>query len=1117
MSLNLNRSLRITVGIGLALLLMQGVLFYVVFDNFKTAVRGNVEKQQYALVTTLAKELDDKIQEHLSLVENIAKLAPTAAFAQDAPARAFLLRHAEICTVFDHGLFLFAPDGKLLARLPRLQAMQLDPDFSYRDQIKEVTSKRRPVISLPYVSPLDGEPVVMFLAPVFDGQGRLRGLLGGALSLLHDNFLSNVAKARIGSSGYLYLFAQDRTMIVHPDRSRILQHDVPPKVNLMFDRALAGFEGSGETVNSRGLSAVSAFKRLKMAPWVLGANFPVDEAFAPLKKATNNLLIAFAVTMLGSGLSLRLITGRMRGEVAGRAEAESYAGLLLESVGEGVLGITEAGNISFANQGALQLLGYDSAQQLLGRNAQQLLYHGREIDPDGLPDQCLIYQALGSKSSQHSENEVLWRRDLSSFLADFSCTSVWSGERFHGGVITFRDISERREIQERLRLQAAALEVAANSIMITDRAARISWVNRAFTRQTGYAPQEAVGCHPVKLLAGRRDPLLHREIQDCLNGKFAWHGELLSRRKDGSCFDEEVTITPLLDDQGEITHFISIMQEITERKRSEEALLQGNMALEQANSQLVLAIDRAEELALKAERANAAKSEFLANMSHEIRTPMNAIIGVGNLLLDTKLTANQRDYLRMLTISAELLTGIIDDILDFSKIEAGKLEIARVEFALEEVVGEQMTIFAMGAKDKGVELRAELDRTIPGRLLGDARRLAQILNNLVSNALKFTRHGFITLAVTVVERDAQAVELEFCVRDSGIGIRDDHQAQLFQAFTQVDGSVTRNHGGTGLGLAICKRLAELMGGRIWCESTPGIGSVFSFRLPFAVGSGKPAAIAPRAASPARTRFNGERILLVEDNVFNQKVAVGLLKKGGLQVTVASNGVEALELIERYDFDLVLMDIQMPEMDGLRAARLIRQLHKPGVATLPILAVSANAMEHDMVESLAAGMNAHITKPFTPESFYGTIGFWLGAGGASTDDPGGVPVPERGSDLEPAPRQSTEQLDVETGIRQVGGDLDLYRELLSRFVLEYGGKQEDIGREVSQGNLRVAAQLAHSVKGIAGVLAAGPLQLAAQRLEEALKGENEPYDPLIEIFRKELTATLVCVGGALASG
>jgi PAS domain S-box-containing protein len=794
-------------------------------------------------------------------------------------------------------------------------------------------------------------------------------------------------------------------------------------------------------------------------------------------------LLALCCTILGSCIVLHVIARRLKGEVAKRTEAEEQLSLLLASVGEGVLGVDAAGSIYFVNKTALRLLGYDSVDELVGKNARELMHRGSPDCPNCKRRKCRLFSCFAGGSPNHAENELVWRGDGSSFCADFSCMPVWNGPTLQGAVITFRDVSAQKKSRDRLRVQSAALEAAASSILITDMNHRILWVNRAFTAQTGYTLQESVGELPIALMAGGKDEELFRNLGETLARKEPWHGEVVSRRKDGTLYHEDVTITPVLDEAGEVFHFIGIMQDVSERKRSEEALRNGNLALEHANAKLLLAIERANELAVKAERANAAKSEFLANMSHEIRTPMNAIIGVGHLLRQTRLNDQQQDFLQTLTVSADALLGIINDILDLSKIEAGKLVLDQVRFAPKQVVGEVLSLVRQKAEEKGLRVSSDADDALPSWLMGDPLRLGQILNNLLSNALKFTSAGEIAVKVRVLRRVPEGVELEFSVRDTGIGIREQDQVNLFQPFTQVDGSITRNYGGTGLGLAICRELSALMGGEIWCQSTPGLGSTFFFTLPFAVAAGGGSEKLPR--EPQETsRFNGEHILLVEDNVFNQQVAMALLENAGLRVTLAGNGLEALQLVRAEQFDVVLMDIQMPVMDGLATAREIRKLGKGG-GELPIVAISANASDQDVRESIAAGMNGHITKPYTPELLYGAISRWL---------------------KEKQARDGA-RLDVEKAIRQIGGDRKLYRDLLVRFVEEYGEKGKELRSDVGGGNLLRAAHQAHAIKGVAGVLAAKTLQAAAQKLESALKQEKRELEPLLSRFDDELAATL----------
>ncbi|WP_224981343.1 PAS domain-containing hybrid sensor histidine kinase/response regulator [Geomonas agri] len=805
------------------------------------------------------------------------------------------------------------------------------------------------------------------------------------------------------------------------------------------------------------------------------------------------LLIAVACTVFGWFLAWHYMVRR---DDPGVAESGPHASLLLQSVEEGVVSVDGTGYVTFANQAAHELLGYREGE-LVGRDLREVMHHGQSPHCSHCAkESCLLNSAFAGGSRQRSRNELLWRKDGSSFSADFSSSKLAGGRR-PGAVLTFRDVSARREFEDRLRLQGAALEAAMNGIIIANRQERIIWVNQALCRILGRTPEQLLGKDPRSLFSTDGDPDVLAGLVESLEERHPWQGELAGRRGDGTVLEQEVTVTPVLDEAGEPTDFIWIMLDISQRKASEAALQESTRMQEEANRQLVRTVQRANELAVKSARASAAKSEFLANMSHEIRNPMNAIVGAGHLLQGTELTPRQNEYLQTLMVSADLLLGIINDVLDFSKIEAGKLMIDRITFSLQDVVAELLAVYAPRARQQGVDLRVELDAQIPELLIGDPMRLAQILNNLLSNALKFTRHGSVQLAVKLARKEPGSAELIFAVRDSGIGILAEDQVQLFQAFTQLDGSITRSHSGTGLGLAICKRLTAMMKGEIWCESIPGLGSTFSFWLPFCIASAD--SKVERKKGTGFTRFRQQRVLLVEDNPFNQKVALALLERGGLQVTVAGNGDEAVDLVRTKEFDLVLMDVRMPVKDGLTAAREIRALDKPGTESLPILAVSANAMDDDVAASLAAGMNGHIAKPFTPDSLFGAIAVWLNGQGRTS----------AGEEEQVEERPTVAKVDFETGVRQTGGDRKLYRDLLRQFEREYQNQGAEIEREIRAGNKEEAARLAHSVKGIAGVLAAQPLHGAAQRLETALKGEGDPTRVLAD-FREELIGTIACL-------
>ena len=584
-------------------------------------------------------------------------------------------------------------------------------------------------------------------------------------------------------------------------------------------------------------------------------------------------------------------------------------------------------------------------------------------------------------------------------------------------------------------------------VSITDTQGTIIYANDKFCRISGYARAELLGRNHRIVKSGRHPDSLYAEMWETIAAGRTWHGEICNRARQGMEYWVAATIVPFLDEFGLPFEYIAIRTDITARKQAEADLM------------------HARDIA---EAASRAKGEFLANVSHEIRTPMNGIIGMTDLVLDSPLDVEQREYLQIVKSSADALLTLINDILDFSKIEAGKLTVECIEFDLRQVFGETLAPLRLRAGQKGLRFGIEIDAAVPTRVAGDPVRLRQVLVNLVGNAVKFTERGAIAVEVRVDANPNRTATLQVTVRDSGIGIPDDKLAQVFEAFSQADSSTTRKYGGTGLGLTISNRLVELMGGSMEVASTLGEGSVFCFSLPLGMPDSRPPAPADAAeASRQAATVRALSVLLVEDNPVNQMVATRMLEKWGHWVSLAQNGREAFDRLADRRFDLVLMDMQMPVMGGVDATRLIRRREDNiGLPRQRIVAMTANAMAEDRDACLAAGMDDYLAKPITAAA----LAAKLEAAGAQERRTLSVASPD---------------FDYARALAEM--DADILTLVTPVFLDSYSREVEGLAHAIAADDVERAGHGAHALKGTLAVFGADPAQRRAGEIEMLVRG------------------------------
>ena len=718
---------------------------------------------------------------------------------------------------------------------------------------------------------------------------------------------------------------------------------------------------------------------------------------------------------------------------------------ILDSTPVAMLAHDAAGHCTYINRSALNLLGHERTEAIIGQDVRVIL-HGHANDRPVPRETGPIRDTVGREMlCRHADGTALPVRYWSYPL---------SGDRSTGeSLITLLDQREHQESEQRARLANTVFESVGEALLITDVDANIVAVNQAYTELTGWSMDEILGQNPRFRRSGRHDNDFYRELWRNLLEAGGWQGELWNLRKDGACYLEEVKITTVTNAQGEIIHYVAAFRDLTEvRRRTEE--------LETARRQ--------------AEAANLAKSRFVANMSHEIRTPLTAIVGFAETLTETDQSPEEQlQAVNAIIRNGHYLLELVEDVLDFSKIEADRLLVEHVEMAVDAWLLDIAALATARANAKGLAFDLTVEPPWPAVIMTDPTRAKQILVNLLNNAFKFTERGSVRLRISL---DRAREQLVCEVTDTGIGIEEHRLRDLFEAFVQADASTVRKHGGSGLGLNIARTLARRLGGDLTARSARGVGSQFKATIATGPVSEDDLRMEPleclesswpEPSPPDDAPTLAGDVLLVDDHSDNRDLIRHRLEQAGARVVTAENGQDAVERAQERPFDLILMDMQMPVMDGLDATRLLRLTGCED----PIVALTANATGEDRQAALEAGCNDYLTKPIDQRRLRDVLVRYLSA--------------------------SARKQPLESG-EPLAFDTPHYQRLRARFLHGLPDSLSEIRQAHRQGDLAELAGLSHRLRGVAGHVGLAEATRLAGAIElRARQGDRDALAGLLD--------------------
>jgi PAS domain S-box-containing protein len=1228
------QSLRTNIAIGVIafVLFVATVISIGAAALIERGMKPTLGRQEYDLLRSAAVHLDSQLAQREDELEALGQVLLPSLPGDRTLLREQLLSHKRLTRNFSN-VGIINANGDVLADLNGPIERRIN--IANRPHFQEAMRTGKPVISQPLKSVLSGKPTVVVNVPIVLS-GIVRYVLVGGIDLNSKSLLEPLQSATLGETGYFYLMTSKGILISHPEPERLL-HDVRenPGVSAAAERALQGFEGWMEAANRNGKLGIYSITRLNNVDWILVGRHPTEEAFAPIISLRTHATVAALLFAVMAGLIVWLLARRfigplerLRGTVeaieGGSASAamlqssrpdeigdlsnqfyrlvtaqeaseqnarenESFIRALIQQAPDAVVCWDLQGLITEWNLQAETMFGW-CPDEAIGTNIAGL------IIPEHLRDQHLAHAFADSGTRPLIRGPVRLpglRKDGTQLQIELSLTAIPAGMDTIS-IAFLRDVTVHIEREERLATSERRLQMVADSmpalIAYIDREERFRFTNAYCKKSLGIEPDSMLGKTVNEVLGDEIYGRLKENIAIALAGKPV-HFEV-SRDDPERTAHFMTDFIPDVQVNGEVHGFYTLVMDISERKEAE---------LRQATSEQ------------RADAANRAKSAFVANVSHEIRTPMNAVLGIAQLLRNTPLRDDQREYLDIIQTSGVSLIAILNDVLDFSKIEAAKLVFERERFDIESVVDAAAALLKANCGEREIDVAIGVGAAVPRFIMGDSYRIQQIIANLISNAVKFTLDGYVTLEFDVIERNGQQM-LRLVVADSGIGISAEQNEQIFQSFSQADTSTTRKFGGTGLGLAITKRLVEMMEGEIELFSIPGVGSKFTVVLPLEIATDLPSLVSvpehfvllvdatsstrdlfvrsaafcgiPALAYESETaaanaalagnfsmtavtsvllgfqewtrsqdicpvlrqhglledtnvvivctpferrtlhaaaiatgpqvitkpitpkvlrhsvirRLNDipaivsstlhpgvarMRVLLVEDNPINQVVAKGMIGQVVHSIDIAHNGAEAIAKLREAPaaFDIIFMDIQMPVMDGFAATRAIREELE---ITVPIVAMTAGAMQQERRMCEQSGMNDFLAKPVIMDDLYVVLNRYANSTGAAQ-----AVIHERVDDADVAVFSPTT---LNTIIRLAPSHRDVIKTVCDGIARARGELQE-VESALLNGDCSRALEVLHSMRGGFGTLGARRFIQVALRVERNIRrrGTHAPAE------------------------